>query len=537
MNMKELDFGDAALQRMLEGVDILGNAAALTLGPRGRHVVIERPGRAPEITRDGATVAAAVSLPGPVANLGAELLREAARLTHEDAGDGTTTAIVLARAMIAEGLKSVAVGISPAALRAGIESAITAAEGELDAMVWPCVEPVAIERVALVSVTGDAELARLLTEAMQRAGRDGTVLIEDGRSVVDELQFVDGARVDSGYLSASFVTDSERNACVLEHPLMVFVDARLSTVTDVLCALECAFERKRPLLLLAEDVSGEALATLVTNAAQGILQCCAVRVPGVGEDRAALLDDLAILSGATVCSTAFGMTPADLPDECFGSALRVEIDARRCVIVGGEGDAATLVARIGELRRAREACAGETEREQFDRRLARLSGGVAVLRLGAASETSMLARKVQADDALRAMRAAMEGGLVPGGGVALLNCRGAVTPLLSDDIEAASGVRVVLRALEEPLRCISANAGAHPSVVIDAVTAGSPGTGFDAESGECVDVVARGIVDPLLITRCALRNAASVAVLMLTSTCTVTRLVAKPISPLEGSPS
>lgn len=521
MTTKELEFGDVALRRILRGVDVLADAVGVTLGPKGRNVVLQRPFGAPLVTKDGVTVAKEIELADRFENLGAETIKQAALRCAEIAGDGTTTATVLARAIVREGLKGVVVGMNPMDLKRGIDRASNAALEALSAMAKPCDTPEAIVRVGTVSANGDAAIGQMIGDALARVGRDGAISIEEGRSLTDEVEMVEGAQFDRGYLSPYFVSDPARQLATLDNPFILLFEGTLSAVQDLLPVLDDVARYGRPLLVIAEDVDGEALATLVTNNLRGTLKSCAVKAPGFGDQRKALMQDLAVLTGGTFITGELGMTLADVRLADLGQAQRVDVGKERSVIVGSAGDRDAIRARIKDLRAQLAEADSDHAREKLEERLGRFAGGVAVLRIGAATELEMKEKKARADDALRAVRAAMEEGIVPGGGVALLRARSAAQAVAVDNEDQATGVRIVLRALEEPLRQIVANAGSHPPVVVDAILRGEGDFGFDAASGEFGDMTAKGIIDPAKVVRTALQTAASVAAMLLTASCAI----------------
>ena len=526
MPAKQLLFHDTARQRIWRGADQLARAVRVTLGPRGRTVILEREfGATQQIVNSGVLVARSIELEDPFENLGAQLLREVAARTSEQAGDGTTTATVLAHAMIDEGRRFLAGGLNPVQLRLGIERAVATVVDELKRIARPCATSQEIAHVASISANNDRSIGELLAQAMDRVGREGAVTIEDGSGMVSELSVVEGLQFDRGYLSPYFINDAERQAAVLEDAAVLLVDRRLSSVQDLLPLLEEAVKASRPLLVIAEDLDSDALATLVVNVIRGTVKACAVKAPGFGDRRKALLQDMAILTGGVVVSDEAGVTLAKVTLADLGRARRVEIGKDETTLIGGGGQAQAVAERLALLRREREAATADDAREQFEPRLARLPGGVAVVKVGAATETELKERRIRVEDALHATRAAVEEGIVPGGGVALLRARRVLRPDAEMSLDEASGMRTVHRALEEPLRCIVANAGLEPSVVVARLeqAGDEPAAmlGYNAATGEYGDLIAMGVIDPAKVTRLALQNAASIAALVLMTDCVI----------------
>ena len=522
MTSKQIEFGDAALRSILRGVDILADAVGATLGPKGRNVVLERAFGTPLVTKDGVSVAREIELENRFENIGVQVVREAALRTAELAGDGTTTATVLARAIIREGVKSVIVGMNPMDLKRGIDQAVRAAMAAIQAMATPCDSAEAISRVASVSANGDRELGELIADAVGRVGREGMITIEEGQSRVDEVVLSEGTHFDRGYLSPYFINDAERQIADLENPAILVCSQKISAIAPLLPLLEELAQARRSLLIVADDVEGAALTLLVTNTLHGALNTCAVKAPGFGEQRHAWLQDLAVLTGAQLVAAETGIDLEAVRLAHLGQARRVEVGKDKTVILGGGGDAEAISAHVAVLRASLARATQAHERTPFQARLGRLGDGVAVVRIGATTEIEMKEKRARAENALRAVRAAQESGTVPGGGVALLRARAAVEALTGGNEEQTAGLRIVLRALEEPLRQIAANAGAHPPVVVAKVLAGTGDYGFDAALDEYGDLAARGIIDPAKVTRSALQHAASVAGLMLTTDCAVT---------------
>jgi chaperonin GroEL len=524
MSAKTLLFHDAARTRILAGVNILADAVKVTLGPKGRNVILQRDYGAPVIANSGVVVAKAIELPDACENMGAQLVREVAAKTSEVAGDGTTTATVLAQSIVREGMKYVAAGMSPMDLKRGIDQAVAAVIAELKVLSRPCKTADEIAHVGAISANNDRSVGRIIAQAMDKVGRDGVITVEDGSGLENELETVEGMQFDRGWLSPYFVNNAEKRTCVLEDPYILVHDRKIDSVQNLLPILESVSRENRPLLVIAEDVEGEALATLVVNALRGILKTCAVKAPGFGERRKALLEDIGVLTGGHLVAEELGvkLEKATLAD--LGRAKRVEIDKDSCTIINGAGASEAIAERIAQIKAEATETKNDYDREKLDERAAKLSGGVALVKVGGATETEMKERKVRVEDALHATRAAVEEGIVPGGGVALVRARSALVNLHADNPEQDAGIRIVLRALEEPLRQIVANAGVEASVVLDRVAAGSGGFGYNAATGEYGDLVQMGVIDPTKVTRNALTNAASVASLILTTDCMIADL-------------
>ncbi|MGA1286044.1 MAG: chaperonin GroEL [Rubrivivax sp.] len=537
MPAKQLLFHDTAREKIWRGADQLARAVRVTLGPRGRTVLLERGfGAPPQIVNSGVLVARAVELEDPFENLGAQLLREVAARTSEQAGDGTTTATVLAHAMIAEGRRFLAGGMNPVQLRLGIERAVSSVVEELGRIARPCATSQEIAHVASISANNDRSIGELIAQAMERVGREGAVTIEDGSGMVSELSVVEGLQFDRGYLSPYFVNDAERQSAVLEDAAVLLLDRRLSSVQDLLPLLEEAVKASRPLLVVAEDIDSDALATLVVNVIRGTVKACAVKAPGFGDRRKALLQDMAALTGGAVVSDEAGVSMAKVTLADLGRARRVEVGKDETTLIGGGGKPEAIAERLARLRHERHASTAGFDREQLDQRIARLAGGVAVVKVGAATETELKERRIRVDDALHATRAAVEEGIVPGGGVALLRARRVLRVEDAMSLDEASGVRIVHRAMEEPLRCIVGNAGLEPSVVVARLEAPGGDTterevqGFNAATGDYGDLLAMGVIDPAKVTRLALQNAASIASLVLMTDCVVAAVRPQPAS-------
>ena len=513
---KRITFDDAARQALRRGVDQLAGAVRVTLGPRGRHVVIERLDGAPSITNDGFAIAQEIELQDRFEDLGVRMLREVASQTAAAAGDGTTTALVLAQALIVDGLRAVTAGQRPTALKRGIDKAVAAVVVALRASSRRLERPEDIAHVATIAARGDEALGAMIAEAMGRVGQSGVITVEDGRGTSTTLDVVEGLRFDQGYLSPYFVTDPEQMAVRLEDPLLLLTDRKLSAVAEVVTALELAANASRPLLVVAEDVEGEALATLVVNRLRGTATSVAVRAPGHGDIQRAMLEDLAVLTGSRLMTRESGLSPERLIEQDLGRAKRAEINRDSTVVLEGGGRPREIKERISALENQLRKADRESEREPLRTRLARLSGGVAVMRVGAHTEPEMRERKSRIEDALAATRAAVEEGIVPGGGVALLRAQSALDSLNLEG-DAQIGVKLVRKALEAPLRLIATNAGENGALVVERVREGSGAFGFDAMRGDYTDLSARGIVDATKVVRCALENAASIATLILTT--------------------
>jgi chaperonin GroEL len=535
MAAKQLLFGQDARDRIRRGVDALADAVKVTLGPRGRTVVLDREFGPPQIVNSGVVVAKSVELEDRFENMGAQLLREVAARTSEMAGDGTTTATVLAHSMIREGLKYLAAGMNPMDLKRGIEAAIEAVVAELKALAQPCTTSQEIAHVASISANNDRSIGDLVARAMDKVGREGAVSIEDGSGMASELDVVEGMQFDRGYLSAYFVNNAERQAAVLEDVSILLYDQKLSGVPEILPLLEAAAKAGRPLLVIAEDVEADALATLVVNTIRGVLKICAVKAPGFGDRRKALLQDMAVLTGGQVIAAETGVALEKAGLQHLGRARRVEVDKDRTTIIGGGGDPQRIRDRVAALKREREDLTSEYDRKQLDERMAKLAGGVAVIKVGAATETELKERKLRVEDALHATRAAVEEGIVPGGGVALLRSRRVLQNLKLSSLDQDSGVRIVARALEEPLRRIVANAGEEPSIVL-AKVAGSDQRAFGYNAGTAVygDMLEMGVIDPAKVTRLALQNAGSIASLVLTVDCLIANAPKKEAPAIPG---
>ena len=521
MAAKDVVFGDAARAKMVEGVNILANAVKVTLGPKGRNVVLERSFGGPTVTKDGVSVAKEIELKDKLQNMGAQMVKEVASKTSDNAGDGTTTATVLAQSIVREGMKFVAAGMNPMDLKRGIDKAVGAAVEELKKISKPTTTSKEIAQVGAISANSDASIGERIAEAMDKVGKEGVITVEDGKSLADELEVVEGMQFDRGYLSPYFINNPEKQVVQLDSPFVLLFDKKVSNIRDLLPVLEQVAKAGRPLLIIAEDVEGEALATLVVNNIRGILKTAAVKAPGFGDRRKAMLEDIAILTGGTVIAEEVGLTLEKATLQDLGQAKRIEIGKENTIIIDGAGDAAAIEGRVKQIRAQIEEATSDYDREKLQERVAKLAGGVAVIKVGAATEVEMKEKKARVEDALHATRAAVEEGIVPGGGVALLRARAAIAGVTGENADQNAGIKIVLRAMEEPLRQIVLNAGEEASVVVAKVIEGKGNYGYNAASGEYGDLVEMGVLDPTKVTRTALQNAASVASLMLTTDCAV----------------
>ena len=521
MAAKEVQFGTEVRQKMVNGVNVLANAVKVTLGPKGRNVVLDRSFGGPHITKDGVTVAKEIELKDKFENMGAQMLKEVASKTNDVAGDGTTTATVLAQAIVAEGMKYVTAGMNPTDLKRGIDKAVNALVGELANISKPCETYEQIAQVGAISANSDEQVGKIIADAMQEVGKEGVITVEDGKSLENELEVVKGMQFDRGYLSPYFVNDVEKQIAGLDNPFVLLFDKKISNIRDLLPVLEQVAKTSRPLLIIAEDVEGEALATLVVNSIRGILKTVAVKAPGFGDRRKAMLQDIAILTGGTVIAEEIGLTLEQATLEHLGQAKRIEISKENTTIIDGYGDKAAVEARVGEIRKQIEVATSDYDKEKLQERVAKLAGGVAVIKVGAATEVEMKEKKDRVDDALHATRAAVEEGVVAGGGVALLRARAALKSVETANADQEAGVKIVLRAIEAPLRQIVANAGGEPSVVVNKVLEGKDNFGYNAGSDTYGDMIQMGVLDPAKVTRSALQHAASIAGLMLTTECMI----------------
>ena len=521
MAAKQVLFGDDARSKMVRGINVLANAVKVTLGPKGRNVVLDRAFGAPTVTKDGVSVAKEIELKDKFENMGASMVREVASKTSDNAGDGTTTATVLAQAIVDEGMKFVAAGMNPMDLKRGIDKAVAAAIEELRKISKPTTTNKEIAQVGAISANSDAEIGDIISEAMDKVGKEGVITVEDGKSLKNELEVVEGMQFDRGYLSPYFINQPEKQAAVLDNPFILLHDKKISNIRELLPVLEQVAKAARPLVIIAEDIDGEALATLVVNSIRGILKVVAVKAPGFGDRRAAMLEDIAVLTGGTVISTNVGLTLDKATLEQLGTAKKVEVTKENTTIIDGAGQAEAIENRVRNIRTQIEAATSDYDREKLQERVAKLAGGVALIKVGAATEVEMKEKKARVEDALHATRAAVEEGIVAGGGVALIRAKQAIRDIKGDNDEQNAGIRIVLRAMEEPLRQIVANAGDEPSVVVNTVAQGEGNFGYNAQTGEYGDLVEMGVLDPTKVTRTALQNAASVASLILTTDCMV----------------
>ena len=526
MAAKQVLFGDDARTKMVRGINVLANAVKVTLGPKGRNVVLERSFGGPTVTKDGVSVAKEIELKDKFENMGAAMVREVASKTSDNAGDGTTTATVLAQAIVDEGMKFVAAGMNPMDLKRGIDKAVAAAITELKKLSKPTTTNKEIAQVGAISANSDEEIGQIISEAMDKVGKEGVITVEDGKSLKNELEVVEGMQFDRGYLSPYFINQPEKQAAVLENPFILLHDKKISNIRELLPALEQVAKAARPLVIIAEDIDGEALATLVVNSIRGILKVVAVKAPGFGDRRSAMLEDIAVLTGGTVISSNVGLSLDKATLAQLGSAKKVEVTKENTTIIDGAGDAAAIENRVKNIRTQIEGASSDYDREKLQERVAKLAGGVALIKVGAATEVEMKEKKARVEDALHATRAAVEEGIVPGGGVALIRAKLAIKDIKGDNDEQNAGIRIVLRAMEEPLRQIVANAGDEPSVVVNTVAQGEGNFGYNAQSAKYGDMVEMGVLDPTKVTRTALQNAASVASLILTTDCMVADLPA-----------
>ena len=517
MAAKDVRFGDDARSRMVRGVNVLAQAVKVTLGPKGRNVVLDKSFGAPTVTKDGVSVAKEIELADKFENMGAQLVKEVASKTSDIAGDGTTTATVLAQSILVEGLKSVAAGLNPMDLKRGIDKAAAAAVDAIHAMSVPCADSNAISQVGSISANSDEAIGKIIADAMDKVGKEGVITVEDGSGLENTLDVVEGMQFDRGYLSPYFVNNQQSMSADLENPLILIYEKKVSNIRDLLPVLEGVAKSGRPLLIIAEDVEGEALATLVVNNIRGILKVAAVKAPGFGDRRKAMLEDIAILTGGTVISEEVGLSLEKATIEDLGTAKRVQVSKEETTIIDGAGSSEKIQARIVQIRKQAEETSSDYDREKLQERLAKLAGGVAVIKVGAATEVEMKEKKARVEDALHATRAAVEEGIVPGGGVALIRALQKIKDLKGANHDQDVGISIARRAMEEPLRQIVTNAGDEASVVLNKVAEGTGNFGYNAATGEYGDMVAFGILDPAKVTRSALQNAASVAGLMITT--------------------
>jgi len=535
MAAKDVRFGDSARHRMVAGVNILADAVKVTLGPKGRNVVLDRSYGAPTVTKDGVSVAKEIELKDKLENMGAQMVKEVASKTSDVAGDGTTTATVLAQSIVNEGMKFVAAGMNPMDLKRGIDKAVIAITAELKKISVPCTSSKEIAQVGSISANSDASIGDIIAAAMDKVGKEGVITVEDSSGLENELDVVEGMQFDRGYLSPYFINNPDKQMAIMEDPFILLFDKKISNIRDLLPVLEQVAKAGKPLLIVAEDVDGEALATLVVNNIRGILKTCAVKAPGFGDRRKAMLEDMAILTGGTVIAEEVGLSLEKATLQDLGRAKRIEIGKENTTVIDGAGNHDAIKGRITQINKQIDEVTSDYDREKLQERKAKLAGGVAVIKVGAATEVEMKEKKARVEDALHATRAAVEEGVVPGGGVALLRAKAAAAAVKGDNHDQDAGVKIVLRAIEEPLRQIVKNCGEEPSVVVNKVLEGKGNFGYNAGTGEYGDMMAMGVLDPTKVTRTALQNASSIAGLMLTTDCMVADLPEdKPAMPMGG---
>jgi len=524
MSAKEVKFGEAARAAKLRGVNVLADAVKVTLGPKGRNVVLDKSFGAPTVTKDGVSVAKEIELKDKFENMGAQMVKEVASKTSDVAGDGTTTATVLAQSMLREGLKAVAAGMNPMDLKRGIDKAVIATVDALQSLSKPCADHKEIAQVGTVSANSDDSVGSIIAESMEKVGKEGVITVEEGKTLENELEVVEGMQFDRGYLSPYFINDQDAMSADMENPMILIHDKKISNIRDMLPMLEATAKAGRPLLIIAEDVDGEALATLVVNNIRGIVKVCAVKAPGFGDRRKAMLQDLAILTGGQVISEEVGMSLEAASIDDLGSAKRVQITKENTTVIDGAGAKADIEGRVNQIRVQIDEATSDYDKEKMQERVAKLAGGVAVIKVGAATEIEMKEKKARVEDALHSTRAAVEEGVVPGGGVAFVRCLGVLEGVKGDNTDQDVGVSIVKRAIEEPLRQIVANAGAEGSVVLNNVAGKDGNYGYNAGTGEYGDMIQMGILDPTKVTRAALQNAASISGLMITTEAMVAEL-------------
>ncbi len=524
MTAKDVKFSDDARHRMVAGINTLANAVKVTLGPKGRNVVIDKAFGAPTITKDGVSVAKEIELEDKFENMGAQMVKEVASQTSDVAGDGTTTATVLAQAIVREGMKAVAAGMNPMDLKRGVDKAVIATVAALQKLSKPCADTKAIAQVGTISANSDENIGNIISEAMEKVGKEGVITVEEGTSLENELDVVEGMQFDRGYLSPYFVTNQQNMQAELEEPYVLLFDKKISNIRDLLPVLEGVAKSGRPLLIIAEDVEGEALATLVVNSIRGIVKVCAVKAPGFGDRRKAMLQDIAILTGGQVISEEVGLSLEKTTVEELGSAKRILITKENATIIDGAGKSKEIEARVNQVRSQIEEATSDYDKEKLQERVAKLAGGVAVIKVGAATEVEMKEKKARVEDALHSTRAAVEEGVVAGGGVALIRARAVLAKLKGDNNDQDMGIDIARRAMEEPLRQICANAGDEESVILNKVEDGKDNFGYNAATGEYGDMLKMGILDPTKVTRSALQNAASIAGLIITTEAMVAEL-------------
>jgi len=524
MAAKDIKFHDSARNRIVAGVNLLADAVKVTLGPKGRYVVLERSFGAPTVTKDGVAVAKEIELKDRFENMGAQLIKEVASKTSDMAGDGTTTATLLAQSIVQEGMKYVAAGMNPMDLKRGIDKAVEAVVAELKKISRPTTTSKEIAQIGAISANADASIGKIIADAMEKVGKEGVITVEDGKSLDNELELVEGMKFDRGYLSPYFINSPEKQIAILDNPYILLHDKRISSIGDLLPLLEQVAKAGRPLLVIAEDLEGEALATLVVNNLRGTLKTTAVKAPGFGDRRKAMLEDIAIVTGGTVISEEVGRKLEKVTLMDLGQAKRIEVGKETTTIIDGSGDSKQIEARVKNIRKQIDDATRDYDREKLQERVAKLAGGVALIKVGAATEMEMKEKKARVEDALHATRAAVEEGIVAGGGVALIRARQGIRSLKGANTDQDAGIKIVMRALEEPLRQIVANAGAEPSVALNRVAEGEGNFGYNASNDTYGDLVEMGVLDPTKVTRCALENAASVATLILTTDAMVAEL-------------
>jgi len=536
MSAKDVKFSSEARDLMMSGVNTLADAVKVTLGPKGRNVVLDKSFGSPAITKDGVSVAQEIELDGKFENMGAQMVKEVASKTNDIAGDGTTTATVLAQTLISEGVKSVAAGMNPMDLKRGIDKATEVVVATLQKSSQPCKDSDSIAQVGTISANSDVSVGAIIAEAMEKVGKEGVITVEEGSTLENELDVVEGMQFDRGYLSPYFINNQESMTADLEHPYILLHDAKISNIRDLLPAFEAVQIAGKPLLSIAEDIEGEALATLVVNNMRGIVKVAAVKAPGFGDRRKAILEDIAVLTGGTVISEEVGLSLEGITEDQLGTAKRVEIGKDNTTVIDGAGAKKNISARIGQIKTQIDATSSDYDREKLQERLAKLSGGVAVIKVGAATEVEMKEKKDRVDDALHATRAAVEEGIVAGGGVALVRAKSVLEKLNANSLDEVTGMNIVARAIEAPLRTIVENAGGEGSVVINKVLEGKKNFGYDAKSDQYVDMLNAGIIDPKKVTRVALENAASVAGMILTTECALVDIKedTPPMPPMGG---
>jgi len=527
MSAKEVRFGNDARTRMVRGINILGNAVKVTLGPKGRNVVLDKAFGSPFVTKDGVSVAKEIELEDKFENMGAQLVKEVASQTSDAAGDGTTTATVLAQAIVREGMKAVTAGMNPMDLKRGIDRAVLAAVEELKTMSKPCTDSKAVAQVGSISANSDESIGQIIAQAMEKVGKEGVITVEEGTSLANELDVVEGMQFDRGYLSPYFINNQQSMSAELEDSFVLLYDKKISNIRDLLPVLEGVAKAGKPLLIVAEDIEGEALATLVVNTMRGIVKVAGVKAPGFGDRRKAMLQDIAVLTGGQVISEEVGLSLEKATIEDLGHAKKVQVTKENTTIIDGAGNPGDIKARVDQIRAQIEEATSDYDKEKLQERVAKLAGGVAVIKVGAATEVEMKEKKARVEDALHATRAAVEEGVVPGGGVALLRARVAIADLTSDNHDQAMGINIARRAMEEPLRQIVFNCGEEQSVVLNKVLEGTGNYGYNAASGEFGDMIEMGILDPTKVTRTALQNAASVASLIITTEAMVAEMPKK----------